>query len=46
MEIVESDTEDSDEARRLAEFYTGQLLDKGADRIVLGCTHYPSCALR
>ena len=30
-----------DEARRLAELYTGQLLDKGADRIVLGCTHYP-----
>lgn len=41
VEIVESDTEDSDEARRLAELYTGQLLDKGADRIVLGCTHYP-----
>ncbi len=41
VEIVETDREDSDEARRLTELYTGMLLDKGVDRVVLGCTHYP-----
>lgn len=41
VEIVENDLEESDEARRLTELYAGELLDRGADRIVLGCTHYP-----
>lgn len=41
VEIVENDREESDEARRLTELYVGELLGKGADRIVLGCTHYP-----
>ncbi len=41
VEIVESDRESTDEAYALVERYVAELLGRGADKIVLGCTHYP-----
>ena len=41
VELVERDMEHSEEAERLVRNAVEPLLDKGVDKIVLGCTHYP-----
>lgn len=41
VELVESDLEGSDEAVRVVAEAIRPMLERGADRIVLGCTHYP-----
>lgn len=41
VEIVEAGKEDSPEALAAVEKVLAPMLDAGADRIVLGCTHYP-----
>lgn len=41
VEIAESGRIGSDSARELIAMYVSDLVDKGADTIVLGCTHYP-----
>lgn len=41
VELVESGKEASNEAVELVRKYVQPMLDKGADCIVLGCTHYP-----
>lgn len=41
VELVEEDMEQSDVAERKVREVVAPLLDKGIDRIVLGCTHYP-----
>jgi glutamate racemase len=41
VEIVESDMEHSAEAEQLVRKAVEPLLDRGVDKIVLGCTHYP-----
>lgn len=41
VELVEASEEDSPKAGRLVREVVEPLLDKGIDRIVLGCTHYP-----
>ncbi|MGH8559511.1 MAG: glutamate racemase [Methylococcales bacterium] len=41
VELVESGNLDGIETRRLAAEYLGNLISRGADTIVLGCTHYP-----
>lgn len=41
VEIVEGDRETADESYALVERYVAELLGRGADKIVLGCTHYP-----
>ena len=41
VELVEASEEDSPKAERLVREVVEPLLDKGVDRIVLGCTHYP-----
>lgn len=41
VEVVERGDLRSLEARRLVERYTAPLLAKGADALILGCTHYP-----
>lgn len=41
VELVEQMDLQSQKARDLVRRYVGSLLDKGADTIVLGCTHYP-----
>ncbi len=41
VELVEADAEESPEARQCVERVLAPMLDAGADRIVLGCTHYP-----
>ena len=41
VDAVEAGREDSDESYLLAERAVKPMLDAGADRIVLGCTHYP-----
>jgi glutamate racemase len=41
VEQVERGALASESTRSLVEQYLGPLLDKGADTIVLGCTHYP-----
>ena len=41
VELVEASEEDSPKAERLVREVVEPLLDKGIDRIVLGCTHYP-----
>ena len=46
VELVEEDREDTPQARELVERYVEPLLARGADRIVLGCTHYPFLAPR
>ena len=41
VELVENDMEQSVEAERLVRKAVEPLLDKGVDKLVLGCTHYP-----
>jgi glutamate racemase len=41
VECVEAGAVDGPEAERLLRLYTGPMLARGADTIVLGCTHYP-----
>lgn len=41
VEVVERGELNSPEARRLIERYTAPLLARGADTLILGCTHYP-----
>ena len=41
VECVESGALTADETRTLVESYVRPLLEKGADTLVLGCTHYP-----
>jgi glutamate racemase len=41
VECVEAGNIDGEEAVRLLRTYTGPMLARGADTIVLGCTHYP-----
>lgn len=41
VELVERDMEQSDEALAQCRKVLQPILDRGADRIVLGCTHYP-----
>ncbi len=44
VELVEGDREDTPEARQTVAQVLEPLLQQGADRIVLGCTHYPFLA--
>ncbi len=44
VELVENNRENTPEARRLLENYIEEMARQGADRIVLGCTHYPFLA--
>ena len=41
VEIVERDMEHTPEAERLVRSAVEPLLDRGVDKLVLGCTHYP-----
>lgn len=41
VELVEQSREDTPEAEECVRAAMGGMLDRGADRIVLGCTHYP-----
>ena len=41
VELVEQDLEATPEAEACVRRVVAPLLDRGADRIVLGCTHYP-----
>lgn len=41
VELVESDREATDEAERTVRRAVEEMLARGADQIVLGCTHYP-----
>lgn len=41
VELVEEHREESPEAERLVREVVEPMLERGADRIVLGCTHYP-----
>lgn len=41
VELVEQGEQDSEKARRLLETYLTPMMEKGADTLVLGCTHYP-----
>lgn len=41
VELVESDREDTPEAEACVRAAVAEMLDRGADQIVLGCTHYP-----
>lgn len=41
VELVEQSREDTPEAEECVRAAVGEMLDRGADRIVLGCTHYP-----
>lgn len=41
VELVESDCEDTPEAEACVRAAVAEMLDRGADQIVLGCTHYP-----
>ncbi|MDE5637188.1 MAG: glutamate racemase [Alistipes sp.] len=41
VELVEQSREDTPEAEACVRAAVGEMLDRGADRIVLGCTHYP-----
>lgn len=41
VELVENDMEDSPEAVEAVRNATAEMISRGADRIVLGCTHYP-----
>ena len=41
VELVEASEEDSPKAEGLVREVVEPLLDRGVDRIVLGCTHYP-----
>jgi len=42
VEAVEQNRIDAPETRALAESYIRPLLERGADTLVLGCTHYPA----
>lgn len=46
VEIVEAGEEDSPQAGEIVRRAVRPLMDAGADRIVLGCTHYPFLAHR
>lgn len=41
VELVESDREHTPEAEACVRAAVAEMLDRGADQIVLGCTHYP-----
>ena len=41
MELVEGDREDTPEAEAAVRAAVEPMLARGADQIVLGCTHYP-----
>jgi glutamate racemase len=41
VELVENGDHNSEKAKNLLEKYLLPMLEKGADTIVLGCTHYP-----
>jgi glutamate racemase len=41
VELVEQGEQNSENARRLLEKYLVPMMEKGADTLVLGCTHYP-----
>ncbi len=41
VELVESDREQTPEAEECVRRAMREMLDRGADQIVLGCTHYP-----
>ena len=41
MELVEGDREDTPEAEATVRAAVEPMLARGADQIVLGCTHYP-----
>lgn len=41
VELVESDREQTPEAEACVRAAVGEMLARGADQIVLGCTHYP-----
>lgn len=41
VEIVESNKAGTNEAKKMVIKYVTPLLEKGAEKIVLGCTHYP-----
>jgi len=41
VELVEKGEQDSETARQLLEKYLAPMVEKGADTLVLGCTHYP-----
>ena len=41
VEIVENDMENTPQAEQTVERVIAPLIEQGADRIVLGCTHYP-----
>lgn len=41
VEVVEKDLEDTEEALAIVRQAVEPMLEAGADRIVLGCTHYP-----
>ena len=41
VELVEADCEDSEEAVACVGEAMHEMLERGADHIVLGCTHYP-----
>lgn len=41
VELVEQGGQNSEQARQLLETYLGPMIEKGADTLVLGCTHYP-----
>ena len=41
VELVEQGEQNSEKARQLLERYLTPMMEKGADTLVLGCTHYP-----
>ena len=41
VELVEQGEHNSEKARHLLEAYLVPMMEKGADTLVLGCTHYP-----
>ena len=41
VELVEADREDTPEAEACVRAVVEPMLERGADQIVLGCTHYP-----
>ncbi len=41
VELVEKGEQNSEKARLLLERYLTPMMEKGADTLVLGCTHYP-----
>lgn len=44
VEIVESNTINTNEAKKLLESYVEQLLHQNIEKLILGCTHYPYLA--